>query len=425
MTHPRRWTLAAAALVALLAAAWLALWALLPGEDALARRIEAEFEARLGQPLKVGAVHWRLWGAPMLEVRDAHTVQPEPIRVRRIALYPQLLPLLRGALVLDRVEVDGAWVPRDALAAYRGRGAGEAKRVHVRAVAFTDATYVSYSGIPVAYDGEIQWDEDRLPARVRLSRPDAAAEASLEATRNGRTEDGADRYQLRLQAGGGSALGQARLTTTDNGGMRLTGELEPREVEISALLATFHRRSPLGGLASGQTELRAEGDTLQQLFRSLRTRSELQVERARLLRFDLDKAVKSLGKDRAGETPLESLRGVVATQNTAQGLRSEFTEVKAVAGPYTGTGQATLYRQQIEAQGVLALAGGVVDVPFAAKGPTRAPDVDIAWGSLAGAAVGTAVLPGIGTVIGAKIGGVLGGPPQPGQGKASGERVRR
>lgn len=425
MTHARRWTLAAAALAALLAAAWLALWAWLPDDEALARRVEAEFEARMGQPLNVGTVSWRLWGVPMVEVRDAHTVQPEPIRVRRMALYPQLLPLLRGRLVIDRLEVDGAWVPRNALAAYRGRGQGEGKQVQVRAVAFTDATYVSYSGIPVAYDGEIRWDEDRLPARVQLTRPGAAAEASLEATRDGRTDTGAERYQLRLQAGGGSALGQARLSISGDGRMVLTGEFEPRDVEIHALLATFHRRSPVGGRASGQTELRAEGDTLQQLFRSLHTRSVLQVERARLLRFDLDKAVKSLGQERAGETPLESLRGVVDTQNTARGLKTDFTEVKAVSGIYTATGQATLYRQQIEAQGVLALAGGVVDVPFAASGPTRAPDVKLAWGSVAGAVAGTAVLPGIGTVIGAKIGGALSGPPQPDKAQPAGERVRR
>ena len=79
MTHARRWTLAAAALAALLAAAWLALWAWLPDDEALARRVEAGFEARMGQPLKVGTVRWRLLGVPMVEVRDAHTVQPEPI----------------------------------------------------------------------------------------------------------------------------------------------------------------------------------------------------------------------------------------------------------------------------------------------------------------------------------------------------------
>ena len=411
MTQARRWSVAAAALGALLAAAWLALWAVVPGDEDLARRVEAEFEARLGQKLVVGTVRWRLLGLPMVEVLDAHTLQSEAIRVRRVTVYPELMPLLQKRLVIDRLQVDGAVVPRNALAAYRGKTQDGTGVVVLRAVTFTDSTYISYSGIPVVYEGDIQFDDDRLPHRVQIRRPGVKPTASLDATRDGKTDSGADIYRLRLQAAGGSAQGQARLATSAEGRMALTGELAPRGVEVEALLDAFHRRSPIGGLASGDTELRAQGDTVGELFRSLHTRSVLKVERARILRFDMDKAVKSLGEDRAGETPLDSLSGVVDTQNTEQGMKTTFTEVEAVAGNYTATGQATLYRRQIEAQGRLEIGGGVVEVPFSAEGPTREPTFKMAWGTIAGAAVGTAVLPGIGTVLGAKIGGAVSGPP--------------
>lgn len=75
-------------------------------------------------------------------------------------------------------------------------------------------------------------------------------------------------------------------------------ELARRNVEVNALMEAFHRRSPVSGLASGQTELRAEGDSLNELFRSLHTRSVLQVARAKILRFNLEKAIKSVGKER-------------------------------------------------------------------------------------------------------------------------------
>ncbi len=414
MTHARRWAVAAAALGALLAAACLALWMWVPSDDELARRVEAAFEERMGQKLVVGAVRWRVLGLPMVEVQDARTGQAEALTVKRIALYPQLMPLWRKQLVIDRVEVDGAVVPRNALAAYRGKTPqGSSGAVALGAVSFTNVTYISYSGIPVVYDGEIVFDEDRLPRRARLLRPDVTPPASLEATRDGRTDSGADVYRLRLEAAGGSALGQARLATSAEGRMTLTGELVPRDVDVVALLDAFHRRSPIAGLASGETELRAQGDTLSELFRSLHTRSVLKVERAKILRFDMEKAVKSLGEDRAGETPLNSLTGVMDTQNTAQGLKTVFTRVEAAAGNYTASGQATLHRRQIDAQGRVEIGGGVVDVPFAAHGPTRKPEFSIAWGTIAGAAVGTAVLPGIGTVLGAKIGGVVSGPPKP------------
>lgn len=429
MTLARRWALAAAALAALLVAACVVGWALVPSDAELARRLEAEFEARLGQKLAVGAVRWRVLGVPEVEVLDARTRQTPAIEVRRLAIRPQLMPLLRRQLVIDRLEVDGAVVPRDALTAFRGRspgGAGGAGgAVVLRSVVFTDVTYISYSGVPVVYEGEIDLDEDRLPGRVQVRRPGVEPPVSLDARRDGRTDGAAHRYQLRLRAGGGSANGQARLATSDDGRMVLQGELAPRGVDVASLMAAFHRRSFVGGLASGETELRAEGETAGELFRSLRTRSVLEVERARILRLDLDKAIKTLGQDRAGQTPLDSLGGVMATRNTEQGMTTEFTEVKAVAGNYSATGKATLYRKQIDAQGQLDIGGGIVSVPFAAKGPTREPAVEIAWGSLAGAAVGTAILPGIGTVIGSKIGGAVSGPPKVGADKAAPERTRR
>lgn len=426
MTLARRWALVAVAFAAMLMAACLALWAFVPTDDELARRLEAEFEGRLGQRLVVGAVRWRVLGVPEVEVLDARTEQAEAIQVRRVAIRPQLMPLLRKQLIIDRLEVDGAVVPREALAAYRGKASGSQQgAVFLRSVVFTDVTYISYSGVPVAYEGEIDLDEDRRPGRVQIRRPGVEPPVSLDAQRDGQTDDGADRYQLRVQAGGESANGQARLATSAEGRMELKGELAPRRVEVASLMEAFHRRSFVGGLASGQTELRAEGETVVELFRSLRTRSVLDVQGARILRFDLDKAIKTLGEDRAGQTPLDSLSGVMATRNTEQGMRTEFTEVKAVAGSYSATGKATLYRKQIDAQGQLDIGGGIVSVPFAAKGPTREPEVEIAWGSLAGAAVGTAILPGIGTVIGSKIGGAVSGPPKVGSDKAAPERTRR
>lgn len=412
----RRWVIAATALVALLGVGlWLVVRAYVPSNEELARRMETEFEDHLGHPLVVREARWRVRGTPVIELRDAHTVQPgdEAIRVRRVAIYPQLMPLLDKRLVIDRLEIDGAEVPRGALAAYgqRTRDA-QGAAVVLRSLAFKDLTYTSYSGVPVRYDGNIEFDDtDHLPRRLVLRRPEARSTAMLEATREGKTDDGADVYRLQLQAGGGTAHGQARLAISKRGHMTLTGELSPRQVEIQALLVSFNRTAFIGGLASGETTLRAEGETVGALFRSLRTRSTLQVERARLLRIDLDKAVKSLGEDRAGETPLDSLSGVMVTQNTAQGLKTTFTQVKAVAGSYSATGEATLYRRQIEARGRLEAGGGVVEVPFAAHGPTRDPTFEMAWGSIAGAAIGTAVLPGIGTFLGAKIGGALSDPP--------------
>lgn len=71
MTHTHRWS--AVAVVTLMSAACLVVWALMPSDEELARRLETEFEAKLGEKLSVGQVHWRLLGLPVVEVLDAHT----------------------------------------------------------------------------------------------------------------------------------------------------------------------------------------------------------------------------------------------------------------------------------------------------------------------------------------------------------------
>ena len=179
----RRWALAAAALMALCAAAWLAWRAFVPSNDALARRLEALFEERTGQALVLGQLRWHLLPTPSVEVLDAHTRQEQPIRVRRLALYPQLGPLLHQRLVINRLEIDGAEASRDALRALRGDSPGEDGSIKLHSLVFKDLSYTSYAGIAVAYEGEVRFDEDGLPSRLEVRRPGVEPPATLEATR--------------------------------------------------------------------------------------------------------------------------------------------------------------------------------------------------------------------------------------------------
>ena len=65
-------------------------------------------------------------------------------------------------------------------------------------------------------------------------------------------------------------------------------------------------------------------------------------------------------------------------------------------------------RVHIGASGHLYLIKGATGVPFTISGPVDKPKASMPPGIFAGAAIGTAVLPGIGTTIGAGIGGALG-----------------
>jgi hypothetical protein len=65
-------------------------------------------------------------------------------------------------------------------------------------------------------------------------------------------------------------------------------------------------------------------------------------------------------------------------------------------------------KRQIEAEFSVDLVEGVVGLPLQVNGPLENVKVTVPRGVVAGAALGTAVLPGVGTAIGARVGAALG-----------------
>jgi hypothetical protein len=164
----------------------------------------------------------------------------------------------------------------------------------------------------------------------------------------------------------------------------------------------------ISGKASGVTTLTANGDNAGELAQSLHTQTPFTLGPSTLLRFDLAKAVRSLGKEHDGQTPLDAVSGQLDTQNTANGMVIDFSGLKASSGVLSASGKARLLNRNIEAELAIDLVDGVVGVPLIVKGPLDKVNVSVPNGALVGAAVGTVVLPGVGTAIGARLGAALG-----------------
>jgi hypothetical protein len=60
--------------------------------------------------------------------------------------------------------------------------------------------------------------------------------------------------------------------------------------------------------------------------------------------------------------------------------------------------------RRLDGEMAVDLVDGVVGVPIKLGGTLDAPELSLTGGALAGAAMGSAVLPGVGTAIGARIG---------------------
>lgn len=340
-------------------------------------------------------------------MEDAATDQPQPIVIKKLTVYPDLFALWQRRIKIDRAELEGATVPQLSL---RGLGSkrqsdeAAAEELPLARFVFRDVTWISRRGIPVVYDGEVDFDPGWRPRKAGLRRPGVHPDTHLTLTRQGPD----DRWEARIQVGGGTMHGDVQLDTRPGGRMHLEGKLQPKDIEVESMMTAFNRRSVIAGRASGDTTLTANGDTVGELAQSLHTQTLFTMGKSTLLRFDLDKVIRTAGKEHAGQTPLESVSGRLDTQNTPQGMVVTYTEVKAASGSLTASGEAKVANRRIEAEFAVDLVDGIVGVPLTVSGPLEDVKFSVPSGAIAGAVVGTAVLPGVGTAIGARMGATLG-----------------
>ena len=409
----RRGAAIAAGVLGVLALLAMLAIARIPSDEALARRAAGALGDALGVPVRVGALRWSLLPAPHVVVDNVSTGQPQAIEVKQLTAWLDTGALWRRRLKVARAEVLGAVLPQASL---RGLGGGPAPSagaalplplaldaVPLARLEWQGLTWISRRGIRTVYDGEADFDAGWRPRTARLRRTGAQPAAELALAR----QAGQDRWTVEAALGGGTANGWVALAPGAQGGLTLSGRLQPRNVEVASALQAFGRRAIVSGRASGETVLSAGGKTPGALAASLHTRTTFSMGRSTLLRFDLDKAIHSLGREHAGQTPLESISGQIDTQATPEGVVTTYSGLKTRSGALSASGQARVANRQIQAELAVDLVDGLVGVPLRLSGPLDKVQVSVPAGALAGAAVGTAVLPGIGTALGARIGGAL------------------
>ncbi|MBT2335767.1 hypothetical protein J7E49_17865 [Variovorax paradoxus] len=416
MKHPvRRWLIGIAAVLLLGVGAlvWVASTRL-PSDQEVAARIADGFEKRFGVGLRIGGAHWALWPSPVLVLSDVATDQPRPITLRRITLQLKLRELLRRVIAIDEVEIESLVLPRDAVRALRGKGPKPREGgnfvalpvpwtlapVPLEKLRWRDVTWIGRRDIALAYDGEITFDAGWRPRQARIDRAGASPPVRLRLDRAA----GQDRWRTRIEVGGGTANGVAWFEALPDDLLRVSAELEPRQVDIEAMVHAFGRRSAVAGKVSGQSTLVAEAGEVGALMRSLRTRTTFSVQPATLTRLDLAKAVTTAGISRGGTTPLDELTGVLDTQAADDGVVMRYTGLKARSGMLTASGNLRLFNRKLDGEMAVDLVDGVVGMPLKIGGTMSDPEVSLTGGALAGAAVGTALLPGVGTAIGARAG---------------------
>lgn len=412
----------ATALVALLGAAAAALY--MPTNEALAQRAAEALTQAAGVPVRVGALDWHVLPRPAVVLTDV-VAGDDPaapaVTVSRALLVPEVSwdTIRSRKLRLLRAKIDGAVVQQRALAGLGGAAGSKGSNPSDPTAAATAGaapplkelvaervTWVSRHGIAVVVSGSAVFDAGWRPRTVTAQLPDAKVPADATLTRQGTD----DRWALDSRLGGGTASGDLVLTTSATA-WSVGGTLALNAIGVADAMQALNRRSIVSGLARGSTVVSAHSTFDEgpgQLAKSLRTDTRFTMGPSQLLRFDLAKAIRTLGSDTDGQTPLERISGTMSTRNAADGMVIEFADVKAESGALSAVGRGRLVNRQVSAEVSVDLVDGLVGVPLRITGPVNAVKVSVAPGAVAGAAVGTAVLPGVGTALGARLGAALG-----------------
>ena len=350
-----------------------------------------------------------------------------PIALQRVTLLPaiSLANLWNRTVQLRRVEVDGANVPQRTLARLKNTMTPGSTPTSAAAPSFTlspipiemltwhRVVWKPHYGASFVLSGEATFDPQWRPRTAVLQLLEATTTTELNLSRTDPENAGQSanaRWSVKSRIGGGTADGEITLVKAGND-LVLAGKLTSQSVQLVSALAAFNRQSVVQGKVSGNTAVSAraaQSAGLRALAANLETDTRFNMGAGELRRFDMGRAIRSAGTDTLGQTPLDSIIGRMTTRNTPDGMITRFVDVKARSGVLTVDGSGTVAQGRVNAELAVDIVDGVAGLPLRITGPTNKVTVSVPPAALAGAALGTAVLPGIGTIVGARLGSALG-----------------
>ena len=341
-----RWTLVLLlGIVAVVAVLIGVLMRMVPSDEELAARIEKTAGQKLGVKVTVRSAHLQVWPRPEFVLADVATDQEQPISLRLLVTRPQLSDLLRHRLSFPNVDIDGAVIPVTSLHQLHidPTANGASIPLQLRRLRFQHLTWITRRGKELEFEGEARIQPDWQLQDLQLLRSGVKPVARITLARQD-----ARQWDVKIQVGGGTADGQAELARDKQGRWQLSGKLAPHEIEVASALDAFRFRSAVSGKASGETIISASGESIGEVASSLHTRTQFSMGPATLLHIDVEKAIRTVGKEHAGRTALRTLTGQVDTQNSRDGLVVRYSGLQARGDSFTAKGGGTVANRRLD-----------------------------------------------------------------------------
>ena len=397
--------------------------------------IENELAAKLKEPVKISGIRFSALPMPNVALNGISLGKEQDVKLGKVIVTPEILSLARSTKVIRSIEVESLVLTQRTLgmlsAWSRPQTMGE-PALRIENIVISNAV-VDLGQVKLGpFNARLRMDEKGAPRDAVLTQGDGNLkllvtpekglyqfEASATAwkpplgpavqfdelsVKGVATLEGAKLNELSAKLYGGTVHGNATLGWQS--GWQVKGALDIRGMELRELTRLSGTAVRASGKLSAQPEFSSSAAAAAQLAGALRLAAPFNVESGVLQGVDLQKGALSLvgQKSGGGETRFDQLTGHLAVERGAY----HFTKLNVVSGVLAAHGSVDISATkaltgQLDAR--LQTAMGSASVPLNVAGTTSAPLLYPTRASLAGAAVGSAVLgPGLGTAAGAAVG---------------------
>lgn len=435
-----KWLLAVLAAVAALVAVAAAIPFFISLDDYVPR-IEKEASARLKEPVTIRKIRLSALPLPHVVVDGVSVGKGGEITVGKVSVTPELRSLFSDTKVIRSVEVDSLVLTQKALEkipawARKDAAPSGPQAVRIGSVRVGDAILKLAAVTVGPFDARISLDASGAPVEVSLAmrdgklkalvRPDKANYLVTVNAKGWKSPAGPPIVFDELAIEGVASAANATLGSisaklyggTINGkveagwqkGVQLKGTLEVSQLELKNLMPVLSPGTRVSGRLNAKPVFSASAKDADGLVKALRLSSPFDVRNGVLYGFDLHKTASTLGKQGAaeGETRFDQLSGHVAMEQAAY----KFTQLRIGSGMLSAEGSVGVSAKK-ELSGRLntqvKLLGASAAVPLNVSGTVQSPIVLPTGGTVAGAAIGTVLMPGVGTGVGAKAGQMIEG----------------
>ena len=408
-------------------------------------RIEKEISARIKEPVKIASLRAAGLPLPHITVGGVTVGKTEDIKVGKVTVTPDLFSLLGSTKIIKSIEIDDLVLTQKAIdkipvwtkpeGGKPGKRAGaepSAPAVRVGSIKLDNAIVklqqatfgpfdakLNLSGEGNLESASIVTQDGKLKATVKPDGSNFLVDAIAKGwklpagpaihfdelvLKGVATLNDANFSDVRAKLYGGTVAGKATVGWAK--GIQLKGNADVSQVEIKPMLLALGKPATLSGKLNAKPVFSANAANADQIGNALRLETPFDVQNGVLHGVDVKKAATSLiSRDggKGGETRFDKLSGHLAMDRGTRRL----TQLNIVSGSLAGDGNVTISPAD-ELSGKVNVnvkaAGTSANVPLNVAGTMESPLLYPTGGTVAGAALGTAVAGPLGTGVGAKVG---------------------